>query len=183
MTTKKKLNNNKKNSPKISMKSAGIILSIIAIAMIIGISYLGQIADKSRENARETIKKYGTEVECRLTYKYETESNRIHHYFLVIDIQYNDSIIKLESQSFDFDSEDFEKAIIGLKYKTLVTLEGENKFKYSKILLDKPIIESYSNVYEEREDIKARYKGAAYYIKKYGRTGKELDEIWEKYYK
>ena len=112
-----------------------IILASIAIAMIIGIAYLGQVADKSRENAREMIKNYGKEVECRLTYKYETESNRIHHYFLVFDIQYNDSLIELESQSFDFDWEDFEKAIIGLKYKALVILEGENKFKYSKILL------------------------------------------------
>jgi hypothetical protein len=183
MTTKKKLPENKKESPNISLKFAGIIFFSIAIAMIIGIAYLGQVADKSRENAREMIKNYGTLVECRLTYKYETESNRIHHYFLFFDIHHNDSLLELESQSFDFDREDFEKAIIGLKYKALVILEGENKFKYSKILLDKPIKESYSRVYEEREDIKSRYKGVAYFIKKYGRTEKELDEIWKKYYK
>jgi hypothetical protein len=182
MTTREKLSENKKESPKISMKYTGIITVVIAIAMIIGFAYLGQFADNSRENAREMIKNYGTEVECRLIYKYETESNRIHHFFLVFDIQNNDSLIKLESQSFDFGREDFEKAIIGLKYKALVILEGENKFKYSKILLDKPFKESYSKVYEEREDIKSRYKGAASFIEKYGRTGTELDEIWKKYY-
>lgn len=183
MTTKEKLNENKKKSPNISLKSAGIIFFIIAIAVIIGIVYLGQIADKSRENERDIINKLGTEVDCRLTYKYETESNRVHHYFMVFDIQYNDSLVELKSQSFDFDREDFEKAIIGLRYKALVILDGENKFKYSKILLDKPIKESYSRVYEERKDIETRYKGVDSFIKKYGRTGKELNKIWDKYYK
>jgi len=46
--------------------------------------------------------------------------------------------------------------------------------------LDKPIRESFTKVYDEREDIISRYKGTGSFIKEYESTGKELDEIWEK---
>ncbi|MCG6190183.1 hypothetical protein [Maribellus maritimus] len=177
---KKRFGNTKS---RIKLKTVKIVTILIAIIMVIGFTYLGRVAEKSRNNSRELIKEYGTEVDCRLIYKYETQSNKIYHYHLFLDFHHGDSIVELKSQSFDFDREDFEKAIIGLKYKALVILDGKNKFEYSKILLDKPLKQSFSRVDEEREDIKLKYKSADRLIKKYGRTGKELDKIWEKYYK
>ncbi len=173
----------KKEPIKLNPKIRKVIFGLLAVGFVFGIFYIGNLAEKSRQHSRDMIAKHGIEVNSRLIYKYQTISNNTYHYTIFFDFVYNDSLVELKSQSFDFDREDFEKAIIGLKYKALVILDGENKFKHSKILLDKPIPESFANLYDEREDISTKYKSAPDFIKKYGRTGKDLNEIWSKYYK
>ncbi len=160
-----------------------VIFGLISVAFIVGVIYMGSVANKSRQKARDMVINYGTEVNGRLIYKYSSRSNNIDHFTIHFDFVHNDSLIQVESQSFDFDNDDFNKAIIGMKYKALVILDGESKYEYTKILLEKPILESFNEVENERIDIASRYKSAPSLIKKYGRSGKELEKIWNKYYK
>ena len=168
---------------KISPLFRNVLYGLMWVVVIVGIIYLIRIANKNSEHAKEMNSKYGTEVDCRLIYKYKTRSQNINYYSIYFDFVYNDSLIKVENEIGRIETEDFEKTIIGLKYKAIVILEGDNKFEYSKILLDKPIPESFSNIHIEREDIKSRYKSAEGFIEDYGRTGEELNEIWKEYYK
>jgi hypothetical protein len=136
------------------MKNRKREIVIMIIVVSIGLALLWLVG-KINQEQKNLIEKEGVETVGTVIQKSYGADNTGKRYHIKFDFWVEDTLI-LGHKEF-YNANDFDKAIVGMKYKVKYLKENPAKLKNSDIYMDKPILEEFENIGHERKRIRKDY--------------------------
>jgi hypothetical protein len=129
-----------------------LLISVVLIICLPILWILGK-CERNQDNLinREGIETAGTIIEKSFG---ADETGRTFH--LKFDFRVGDTLY-VGYQALNNNQHYYDKAIIGMKYKVKYLPDNPGKFKNSRIYIDKPILQEFDNIENEKERILKNY--------------------------